>query len=113
MSEYTVDPWNNFCRVFELPEKFPSGHCFGGGLPVTMKMVDWFYPTTVPQAGVSKEIWVEKFGAIDSSDTQTVTEDELKLTIIPFLKVKNYMRPNREYLILFDFGCAITFKMEE
>lgn len=30
--KYLVDGWNNFCRVFEIPESYPDGYLFGGGL---------------------------------------------------------------------------------
>lgn len=31
-----------FYHVFKLPKDFPSEYCFGGGIPVTITMVDWF-----------------------------------------------------------------------
>ena len=63
MEAYKVDGWNNFCRVFELPNKFPNTYCFGGGVPVGFKMVDWFNPVSgLDSPAVSKEVWKEKVG---------------------------------------------------
>lgn len=106
MSEYTVDGWNNFCRVFELPKEFPNDFCFGGGIPVRMKMVDWFQPCILPTPAVSKEIWIKEIGEIE---TQTVTEDTLKEKLLPWLKSKIYVRRHFKYLVIFDFGCSIIF----
>lgn len=105
--KYTVDGWNNFCRIFELPEHYPQGYCFGGGKPVNFQMVDWFNPVQgIPQPAVSKEIWREKVGEIKTKETD---ENELRETLLPWVMKKNYLKPGRKYLILFDFGAAITF----
>ena len=57
--KYKVDGWNNFCRIFELPETYPKEYCFGGGHPVSFQMVDWFNP--VP--GIAQPAVTKKFGA--------------------------------------------------
>lgn len=31
-----------FVRIYEMPEKLTNGFCFGGGVPITFKNVDWF-----------------------------------------------------------------------
>jgi len=106
--KYKVDGWNNFCRVFEIPEKFPSGFLFGGGKPVNFQMVDWFNPVMgVPQPAVTKEVWKEKVGEIE---TVEISISEIEKNIIPFLKEKNYINPELSYLILYDFGASTVFR---
>ena len=108
--KYQVDGWNNFCRVFMLPESYPKGFCFGGGRPVNFQMVDWFYPVPdVHQSGVSKKVWKEKFGSIESKE---IDLKELEGTLIPFLKKKQYMVPGRKYLVLYNFGASSIFDAE-
>ena len=105
--KYTVDGWNNFCRVFEIPNSFPNKYCFGGGHPVNFQMVDWFNPVEgLGTPGVSKKVWREKVGEIKTVKT---TEDELRKDIIEFLMKKRYVKPRREYLVLCDFGAVIRF----
>ena len=107
--KYQVDGWNNFCRVFALPEKFPSDYCFHGGHPVNFQMVDWFNPVPeINQPAISKKIWLEKYGKIK---TKEVTEDDLRESLIPFLAIKQYIIPGREYLIICDFGASIKFSV--
>ena len=104
---YIVDGWNNFCRVFELPEKFSSEYCFGGGIDTTFKMVDWFNPMDLGgQPTVSKEVWLEKVGKIE---TVQVSSDELKNKLLDFLIGKNYVKPNRTYILIANFGASFTF----
>jgi hypothetical protein len=108
--EYKVDGWNNFCRVFELPKSYPKGFCFSGGHSVAIQMVDWFYPVPqVNQPAVSKEVWRQDVGVIEIT---VVSDAELREKLIPFLQEKLYVKPNREYLVLTDFGAAFTFKKE-
>jgi len=119
---YKVDGWNNFCRVFELPAKFPSGFCFGGGIHATFLMVDWFKPVAdiaSPSTGisssanaplaVSKEVWKEKVGEIESKET---TLEELSETLVPWLQQKLYIKPGRKYLVVCDFGACFIFEKE-
>lgn len=77
----------NFCRVFELPESFPEQFCWGGGIPVTFKMVDWFNP--VPDSMQDKD-W----------------ETEVKPSLVKFILPKAYVQLGRCYLVLTDFGNA-------
>jgi hypothetical protein len=105
--KYSVDGWNNFCRVFELPQRFSSKFCFGG-IPTNFQMVDWFNP--VPDIGtpaVSKEVWKEKVGDIE---TVEIDHDELSNDLIGSLRMKRYIRPDRTYLIICDFGASFIFK---
>jgi len=84
---------NNFCRVFELPIEFPSGFCFGGGIPITFKMVDWFNPIPAPEMGIEKlDTW-----------------DEYKPLILEWLVDKVYLKPDRQYILITDFGKTIVF----
>lgn len=110
MMEYKVDGWNNFCRVFELPSKFSSDFCFGGGIPTNFQMVDWFNPVPdIGQPAVTKEVWRKKVGEID---TRTVEGDELAATLTSWLKMKLYTKPSCRYLVLCDFGLCFTFIKE-
>jgi hypothetical protein len=105
--KYEVDGWNNFCRVFELPENYPSDFCFGGGHPVSFQMVDWFNPVPgIGQPGISKEEWREKLGEIEVKE---ITTEELRESLIPWLLEKSYVKPGREYLVLCDFGAVLQF----
>ena len=105
--KYKVDGWNNFCRVFELPEKYTGEYCFGGGNPVMFLMVDWFYPVTgIDQPAVSKKVWRKKVGEIK---VEEIDIDELSEKLVPWLCEKEYVKPGREYLVLCDFGAAIRF----
>ena len=105
--EYVVDGWNNFCRVFELPERYPTGYCFGGGHPVNFQMVDWFNPVPgIGQPAVSKEVWRKEAGEIE---IKSISIDELQESLIPWLKEKQYVKPGRDYLVLCDFGAVLRF----
>lgn len=104
---FQVDSWNNLCRVFMLPEEYPPGYCFGGGLKVEFTMVDWFYPIPdISQAAISKEEWTEKVG---NYEIKAVTLSDLMSDLIPFLRAKSYFRPERKYLVICNFGAAFTF----
>jgi len=105
--KYKIDGWNNFCRVFELPEKFPNDYCFGGGHQVNFQMVDWFNPVAglgVP--AVPKEVWLKEVGPIE---TKEKTIEDLNNTIVPWLKDKRYVKEGKSYLILFNFGASLVF----
>ena len=108
---YSVDGWSNFCRVFEVPEQYPQGYCFDGGKPVSFLMIDWFNPVPdVHQAAVTKDVFRKEVGEIK---TKKVSLDELQEQLIPWLLKKPYVKPDREYLVLFDFGAAIKFSIPE
>ena len=86
---------DNFCRVFELPLSYPNGYCFGGGLPVVMMMVDWFYP--IPQSEWhNRKPWAEYIPLLRD-----------------FLKDKVYVKPGRQYLLVTDFGECMMVTKEE
>lgn len=109
--KFNVDNWNNFCRVFELPESYPSDFCFGGGPRVNFKMVDWFNPVPeVGTAGCSKEVWEREVGEIEITE---VDGDELAGKVISFLQQKRYVKPGREYMVLCDFGAVFRFSPVE
>lgn len=91
MENYKVDKSNNFCRVFEVPEKYPKGFC-NPAVPVEFKMVDWFNP--IPP------------------EVNTVNLEKLRNDLVPWLKGKIYIKPGRSYLVLFDFGATLTFYVE-
>ena len=107
---YSVDGWNNFCRVFEIPRKYPTGYLFGGGKSVNFLMIDWFNPVPgVSKPAVTKDVWREKVGEIKIKE---ISDNELYETLIPWLKKKKYIKPGADYLILCDFGAALRFKVE-
>lgn len=108
---YKVDGWNNFCRVFELPVRYPEDFCFIGGHPVNFQLVDWFYPVpNIQMAGVSKEVWKKEVGEIK---VEKIELEELEKTLIPFLQQKNYIKPKRKYLVLYSFGGSSVFEAEK
>lgn len=110
---YEVDRWNNFCRVFMLPEKFSSNFCFGGGIPTNFQMVDWFNPVAnIGSPGISKKEWLENFKNLDGMQT-TITLKELKDNLLPHLQVKTYVRTDRQYLVICDFGATFMFERNE
>ena len=104
---YLVDGWNNFCRVFEIPESYPEGYLFGGGKPVSFIMIDWFNPVPgIGQPAVTKEVWRKEVGEIE---TKEISINELQESLIPWLLEKQYVKNGRDYLILCDFGAALRF----
>lgn len=104
---YTVDGWNNFCRVFEIPKSYPEGFCFGVGKPVNFQMVDWFNPVScLSQPAVSKKVWLEEVGEIE---TIKVTLEALRINLQSFLRDKCYVKLGRKYLVLCDFGAVFIF----
>lgn len=94
---YKVDGWNNFCRVFELPERYPTNYCFKGGYPVVFQMIDWFNP--IP--------------GICQIDIKEISIDELQESLIPWLLNKKYIKINREYLVICDFGAVLGFNTKQ
>lgn len=88
---FVVTQITNFCRVFELPLKYPNDYCFSGGIPVELKMVDWFNP--FPEVTI---------------DTLLQVDTELLYKVIgSFVLNKNYIVRGRWYLVIFDFKASI------
>lgn len=81
----------NFCRVFEMPEQYPQGFCFGGGKDVNFKMVDWFNP--VPNDIMDDFSW-----------------EEWSTKLSAFIKGKTYYKKGRTYLVFTDFCQAIIIE---
>jgi len=105
--KFKVDGWNNFCRVFELPKSYSNEYCFGGGHATNFQMVDWFNPIQgLPMPGCDKKIWLEKVGSIE---IKQVDYDELVALLNPWLILKNYVKPDHEYLVICDFGATFIF----
>lgn len=101
---YEVDSWNNFCRVFEIPKEFAQGFCFGGGMPTNFQMVDWFYPIgDIGQAACSKEVFRACGRKIE---IKVVSYGELIEILDPFIKSKNYRKPDHDYLVICNFGAV-------
>jgi len=106
---FEVDGWNNFCRIFELPAAYPSDFCMPA-IPVNFNMVDWFNPIQdLPVPAVSKELWVEKVGEIEVKKIDIKT---LQISLLSFLKGKQYVKQGRQYLVLTDFGASFTFEAD-
>ena len=87
----------NFCRVFEIPERFPEGFCFGGGKSVEFKMVDWFNP------------WPPDYDASDG--LKDITIDEWRNEVSKFVGMKRYIKAGRRYLVITDFGLVILISI--
>ena len=85
---------NNFCRVFELPNAYSSDFCFGGGIPTTFQMVDWFQPIPIEDV-VSNNI----------EDWSTYVP-----LLQNWLNDKVYVKPNRQYLLITDFDESFIFR---
>jgi len=83
-----VDGCKNFCRVFELPDKYPSAFCFSGGVDVTLQIVDWFNP-------------------VMEDDARSWTD--IKDSLVDFLQCKPYVIVGKKYLVLTDFDEAFVF----
>ena len=108
--EYSVDGWNNFCRIFEMPAKFSNEYCFGGGIDTNFKMVDWFYPIGGLDApAISKEAWKVRVGDYES---KKITLTGLRDNLAPFILNKAYIKKGREYLFLSNFGASFILKAE-
>ena len=83
---------NNFLRVFQLPTSYPDEFCFGGGLNITFKMVDWFNP----------------LATLDFYETPKILEGEeledLRRLLKNFISKKLYIVPGHKYLAITDYG---------
>lgn len=108
---FEVDGWNNFCRIFELPEKYSSEYCFGGGIDTNFKMVDWFNPVgELDRPTVTKEVWKEKVGEFKVVE---ISLETLKDNLSNFILRKQYVKKGRKYLFLSDFGATFIIDKRE
>lgn len=80
---------NSLGRVFELPKHYPNDFCFGGGIPVTIKMVDWFHARPL-----------ESYG----------TWENAKKQLLPWLLEKPYVKPGKQYVLICEHGGCLTFR---
>lgn len=99
----------NFCRVFELPQAFPGDFCFGGGIPVGFKMVDWFNPVPTMTLGPS----TDGMPCLSGSELDMTPEqnEKLRAGLLDFLSRKRYVLTGRKYLVLTDYGDAFCFPL--
>ena len=74
MNEFVPDEDRAVVRVYALPPKLTDGYCFGAGVPITFRNVDWF-----------------SAGSDQGPDILT-----------PFIKGKRYYRPDQRFLVLGD-----------
>ena len=86
---------NNFCRVFLLPDDYPHGYCFGGGHKVLFLMVDWFNPIPFEDIEFGIKPW-----------------DQYEEGLKEFLLQKNYVKNDKQYLVITDFGKSFIFQKE-
>jgi len=107
-----VTGFNNFCRVFELPEKFSSEYCFGGGITTTFKMVDWFNPLPLPQWAISEDQYkklIESGDMEESPDHSAEYTESTEADLIAFIQKKKYCINGRKYLVIFNFDHVLIF----
>jgi hypothetical protein len=72
------------------------------------KMVDWFNPLCeLGRPAVTKEIWIEKVGAIENIE---ISSDELYFRLKDFLINKRYIKDNKTYILITDFGASFTYQ---
>ncbi len=64
--KYKVTEATNFLRVFCLPDEYPSEYCFGGGHPVEIKLIDWFY------AFSQEDFWETKEKEVDTIEQEYI-----------------------------------------
>jgi len=84
----------NFCRVFEIPKRYPEGFLFAGGKDVIFKMIDWFNP-----------IPAEHF-----FNDEVKEWDHYVPMIRNFVLKKDYVKDGCSYILITDFGESIVFK---
>ena len=100
MSELAkIDSNLNFCRVFEIPNEYPEGYCFGGGTPVIFNMVDWFNPIPSPM--------------MLPDDVKVSTWQECEAALKEALSHKAYLRPGFRYVLITDFNEAFVFSLAD
>ena len=102
--KYKVYRRNNFCRVFELPADFSGEIISGSGVPTIFQMVDWFEP--VPNLARAAVVWREDVGEIETVEVDHESHSEL---MGKFLRIKNYVKPSRKYLVLTSFNMVFLF----
>lgn len=94
--KYKINDYNNFCRVFQLPQIFPDGYCFNGGITCEFKMVDWFNPVN------------------DEEDVKLIAAgklDKIINSLSEFIRRKTYYESDFNYIVICDFG--LTFKIQK
>lgn len=102
--KYKATYANNFIRIFQLPNEFPSDFCFQGGHPVLIILVDWFNPFD-PQ-----DFWGDKIKEFDSTEEWYLSHlKELK----DYIKKKTYFNPEYTYMALTDYGDAFVINPEK
>ena len=83
----------NIIRIFKLPDKFPSGFCFGGGRAVNFQMMDWFNP-----------IPLEYFWDYPTKTLSAEEMDNLRSDVRQMIKEKNYYDSKSRYIALAEYG---------
>ena len=93
MRSYQVTNNNNFCRVFRIPNEYPTGFCFGGAKPVIFHMEEWFNPVSNI---------ADTLGVLNTNEIETLHE-----TLKDFIMTKPYYNKDNKYLIICDFGLSL------
>lgn len=109
-----VDPWNNLCRVLEIPvDNWPEGYCFEGNVFASFKMVDRFHPIPdIPVPVCDKETWIKFIGEWDNLVYNSVEADMLQATLNKQISKKYYIDPKRDYLVQTDFGLQFILEKD-
>ncbi len=95
---------SNFCRIFELPDTFPTDYCFGGGHPCTFTLVDWFNPvpgevTPLTEDGFDKISWNDGRCNLDTEGLEFL-RSKLKAALLE----KKYIKPGKRYVVITEYG---------
>lgn len=111
LTNCTVTHDNNFIRVFEVPKELPKGFCHGGGLPVGVKMVDWFQPIPV---GVSIPNWECPILDYNVGEFQMTLDSVMKVRqfIGDFIRQKLYFKNSCFYICVTRYGDTFTVNYE-
>lgn len=91
---FDINNGNNFCRIFEMPQRYPDGYCFGGkSYPAEFRMVDFFNPIPPDEVDGKLRDWGEY-------------ERLLKLEVLQ----RPYIKRGFKYLMATEFGAAIIIE---
>lgn len=103
MSGRVIKLTDNFCRVFEMPDRLSEEPCFESSIPHEFNMVDWFYPVDT----LFDE--VKTSGELRAYVNLERMEDKLR----DFIVHKIYYRPEKSYLVITDFDFAFVIRAKK
>ena len=102
--KFRVTEATNFVRIFRLPNKFPSGYCFGGGHPTSFQLVDWFNPFS------QEDFWDNAAKDIDSGELSYIKHIQ---RLKEFIKEKKYFNAQCTFMALTDYGDVFLINPEK